>query len=57
MTNTKEIKIGQCFKYDGEEWMCTSNDEFIFTASNLNENSTHADFMLVGMSEDVEIIK
>lgn len=56
MINSKEIRAGQRFKYDGEEWICTSNDGFIFSADNLNKTSVRTNIMFVGLSEDVELI-
>lgn len=54
--STKEIKVGQKFKHMGEEWICTSNDGFIFTADCLNKSCSMADMMLVGSEEDVELV-
>lgn len=56
MVSSKEVKVNQRFKYDGETWVCTSNDGFIFSAENVNENSNRHDFMFIGMGEDVELI-
>lgn len=57
MTNTKEIKVGQKFKHDREEWICTENDGFIFSADNLNKDSLRSSLMFIGGSEDVELIE
>ena len=35
---TREIKVGTKFKHMKEEWICTSNDGFIFEADCLNKN-------------------
>lgn len=54
---TKDIKVGTKFKHMGEEWICTSNDGFIFEADSLNKDCLLKNMMLVGSSEEVEIIE
>ena len=54
--NSKDVKIGQKFKYDGENWICTSNDGFIFSANNLDKTSSRVDIMFIGLTEEVELI-
>lgn len=56
MINTSEVKVGQKFKHDGEVWICTSNDGFIFSAENVDENATRTDIMFVGISEEIELV-
>ena len=54
---TRAIKVGTKFKHMTEEWICTSNDGFIFKADCLNKNCPMADLMLIGSSEEVEVIE
>lgn len=56
MENTKEMKVGTKFKYDNENWICVSNDGFVFQADNLNKDSNRPSFMFIGMSADVVLI-
>lgn len=49
---TREIKVGTKFKHMKEEWICTSNDGFIFEADCLNKNCPMKDLMLIGSSEE-----
>lgn len=53
---TRNIKVGTKFKHMKEEWICTSNDGFIFEADCLNKNCPMKDLMLIGSSEEVEVI-
>lgn len=54
---TRNIKAGTKFKHMKEEWICTSNDGFIFEADCLNKNCPMKDLMLIGSSEEVEVIE
>ena len=51
--STKDIKKGDKFRHKGEEWICTSNDGFIFMADCIS-NPIFAEMMIVGGEEELE---
>lgn len=52
---SNDVKKGEIFKAEGETWICTGNNGFIFTADNVNPNAITANIMWIGGSYDVEV--
>lgn len=50
-----DIKVGQKFKHNGEVFICTSNDGFIFDADNTDSTSTCVNMMFIGGLDNAEL--
>lgn len=51
----KDIMVGQKFLHNGEIFICTKNDGFIFGADDTDSNSPCMNLMFIGGLDDTDV--